>query len=181
MFLEKLVELLTQVWQFFIPFRILDDYEKGVVLRLGRFNREIGPGWNWIWFFGVEKVLKDNVVARTIDLPAQSVTTQDGVEVLISTVVTAKIRNIKKALLEVEAVDSVIKDSCVGSIGTIVAKCTWEELRQDDFPDRLRKACHERATTWGWDIMAVQAGDLTRSPTLRIAGVTFPPQEKEES
>lgn len=181
MFLEKLVELLTQVWQFFIPFRILDDYERGVVLRLGRFSREIGPGWNWIWFLGIEKALSENVVPKTFDLPAQSITTKDGIEVLVSTVVTAKIRNIKKALLEVDGGGSVIKDACIGSIGTMVASSTWEELRHKDFPEKLRKACHERATVWGWDIMAVQAGDLTRSPTLRIAGVTVPHQEREEA
>ncbi len=169
--IEKLLETIGQIWQLFLPWYVINEYEKGVVLRFGKWNREIGPGFHWLIPLGVDRVQADNVVFRTMDLPAQSLTTVDDINVVVSAVVTAKIRNIKKALLEVEGADDAIKDACVGTIGELVSASTWDELRQPKFQERLATACHERATGWGFDIKSARLSDLTKASTLRIAGM----------
>src|SRR5690606_25573139 len=99
---------------------------------------------------------------------AQSLTTADGKNVVVSGVVTACIRNIKTAILEVEGVDDALKDSCIGAIGSLVAMHTWNEIVAEDFADRLTKACRKQAWRYGIEIQRVQLSDLALSRVFRL-------------
>jgi len=165
---ERLLDLLLAWVDRIVPFKVLDPFQEGVVLRFGLFQRELGPGFHWIIPFGVEMVLEDNVVPRTVNLGAQSLTTRDGVPVVIGGVVTASISNIRKALLEVEGVDDALKDSCYGVIGQLVGSHTWDELHADDFAGKLTDACKKQASEYGIRIKRVQLSDMARMRAIRL-------------
>jgi regulator of protease activity HflC (stomatin/prohibitin superfamily) len=165
---ERLIDLLLQSIAFFIPFVVIDHFEEAVVLRFGKFHRKLGPGFHWIIPFQVERCIADNVVPRTLNLAAQSLTTKEGRMVLLGGVVTAAIRDIQKATLEVEGVDHALQDSCYGAIGALVAAASWEEIQHEDFSEALTKACRKQAWRFGIEIQRVQLSDLTLSKTLRI-------------
>jgi regulator of protease activity HflC (stomatin/prohibitin superfamily) len=165
---ERLLDLILQSIAFFIPFVVIDQFEEAVVLRFGKFHRTLGPGFHWIIPFQIERGISDNVVPRTLNLQAQSLTTKEGRMVMVAAVVTASIRDIQKATLEVEGVDHALQDSCYGAIGMLVAAATWEEVQSADFSEALTKACRKQAWRFGIEIQRVQLSDLTLSKTLRI-------------
>ena len=165
---DKLIDVLLQWAGFFIPFVVIDEFERGVVLRFGRPVRDLGPGFHWIIPFQVDRVMADNVVPRTINLGSQSLTTKDGKAVVVAGVVTAQIRDVRKALLEVEGVDDACIDSSYGAIGALVASHTWEEVQHEDFSDVLTKACRKQAWRFGIEIQKVQLSDLTLARTYRL-------------
>jgi len=165
---DKLIDVLLQCVGWFVPFVVIDEFERGVVLRFGRFQRELEPGFHWIIPLEVDKVLVDNVVPRTVDLKVQALTTRDGKTVDARGVVTASIRDIKKAALEVEGVDHALEDSCYGAIGQAIMRSTWAEMQTDEFSDALTKACREQANKYGIKIHRVQLADLATAYVIRL-------------
>ncbi len=164
--LDKLIDLLLQFLEAFRIIYVVNEYEEGVVLRMGRFHRELSPGWHWVWPLYIERVMVDNVVPRTMNMGAMTLTTKDGVQVGIGIIATARIHSIRKALLGVEGVDDAMRDVCYAEVARVVHTHTWEELQSEDINDVMLKACRPRAFSYGIEIIRVQISDLTKGKSL---------------
>jgi regulator of protease activity HflC (stomatin/prohibitin superfamily) len=166
--LDRLIDLLLQWVSFFVPFVVVDQFERAVVLRLGVLHRELEPGFHWIIPFEIERVIADNVVPRTLNLGAQSLTTRDGSQIVLGVILTARIHDISKAMLEVENVDTAVQDSCYAEIARVVHERSWDEMQAESLNDDLLKACRRRAFNYGVEIMRTQVSDLARCKSLRL-------------
>lgn len=166
--IDRLVDLLIASLRLFQAFVVIADYERGVVLRFGRFHRAIGPGFHWIIPFRCEHVLSTNVVPETMNVGPQSLTTADGQSVTLGTVVTFEIEDAKRFLLEVEGANQVIEDAAYGAQARVVMARTWEGLMQIDLPNELAKAVRKRAKGYGVNVIDVQVSDFTLAQTLRL-------------
>lgn len=164
---DKLIDLLAQFWDRLLPFEVIDQYAEGVVLRLGRHHRTVGPGFRWVWPF-FEKVLYDTVVPTTFNLQPQSLTTADGQSVVIGVVITRSISDIEKALLEVENPDEVLIDSCYGAVAKAVRATTWEDLHKPEFEELVLNESRKRAREYGVRIHRAQLSDLTKARSIRL-------------
>jgi regulator of protease activity HflC (stomatin/prohibitin superfamily) len=83
--------------------RILQEYERGVVFRLGSALTEVkGPGLVLIIPFGVDRLVKVGMRVMTMDVPAQDVITRDNVSVKVNAVVYLRVIDARRAILEVE-------------------------------------------------------------------------------
>jgi regulator of protease activity HflC (stomatin/prohibitin superfamily) len=173
---DKFFEVLKECFFFFVPFVVLRHYERGVKLRKGINRGKLEPGFHWVIPFNIDHVLHDNVAPRTHRI-VSNLTTLDGRSVVVGLVVTSRIRDIEKALLEVEDMDTAMDDSCRGSLFRYVSARTWDDLRvaqvptpdDDDVgPEELYKACRRMAFRWGVEVMRVQLSDLSVSRSLRL-------------
>lgn len=165
---DRLVQFVIDFAQFFIFWVVIDEYERGVMLRLGKYQRNLEPGFHWRYPCGIDLAMVDNVVTRTTDLTAQSLTTKDNKTVSVRVVVTSNIRDIKKALLEVEGMDHALTDSCAAAVGDYVQGLTWDELRSSLSSDSLTKLCRKNAWRYGVEIERVQLADLSISRVIRL-------------
>jgi regulator of protease activity HflC (stomatin/prohibitin superfamily) len=83
--------------------RILQEYERGVVFRLGSALEKVkGPGLVLIIPFGIDRLVKVGMRVMTMDVPAQDVITRDNVSVKVNAVVYLKVIDARRAILEVE-------------------------------------------------------------------------------
>src|SRR3989339_624321 len=83
--------------------RVVDQYERGIVLTLGKFSRITNPGLTWIFsLLEIQRMLKVDIRIKTVDIPQQEVITKDNVTVGINAVVYFKVIDPSKAILEVE-------------------------------------------------------------------------------
>jgi regulator of protease activity HflC (stomatin/prohibitin superfamily) len=170
--MDRLIDVLIQCVNFFIPWAVLNEYERGVLLRFGHFKRELGPGFHWCIPFAIDHVMVDNVVTRTHTLPPQTLTTKDGRTVSVTAVITANIGNVRKALLEVENMDHALLDACSGAVGQHVAATDWDDLRKHDANETLTKACRQNtARRYGVEIERVQLADLAVCKVIRLHGL----------
>lgn len=163
-----LKELLIAWYEWLLPFTVIDAFQEAVILRFGVYHRTVGPGFRWMIPCGVERDIADEVVTRVVNLSSQSLTTQDGVGVVVGGAVTMSIFNIKKALLHVKTVEQAVADSCCGLIGQAVRSAPWAELNSDPFIDTLTGKCREYAKKYGITIERVQLTDLARMRALRL-------------
>jgi len=83
--------------------RVVDQYERGIVLTLGKFSRITQPGLTWIFsLLDIQRMLKVDIRIKTVDIPQQEVITKDNVTVGINAVVYFRVTDPSKAVLEVE-------------------------------------------------------------------------------
>lgn len=168
--LDKLIDVLVECFTFFVPFTVIDDYERGVLLRFGRFKREVGPGFHWRWPFNIDNVLNDSVVPRTMNLAAQAVVTSDGRTYILGAIVTAEIRDIRKALLDVENVDGAVKDSCCATIATHAGRVNGATLALETFAEEVTAACRKMAFRYGIEIHRVRFYEVAPIRAFRLVG-----------
>lgn len=168
---DKLFDFILSGVKLFQFWTVIHEFERGVLLHFGRYTgRELGPGLHWVWPFGVDHVLYDNVVTRTHILNPQALTTLDGRTISVTAVVTSNIRDIKKSMLEVEGVNHALNDACCAAVGAHVAACLWESLRTEPMADNLTKACRKAAWRYGIEIERVQLSDLALCKVIRLHG-----------
>jgi regulator of protease activity HflC (stomatin/prohibitin superfamily) len=182
--IDKLIDIIRECFFFFVPMVVLRPYERGVRQRSHPWRegvglKVLGPGFHWVVPFNVDDVLRDTVTPRTYRIVA-NLTTLDGRAIKVAIVITARIRDIEKALLEVEDVDTALKDSAHGVLFRYVAARSWDDLRKaqredeaegedgNTGPDELYKPIRKLAFRWGVEVMRVQLSDLATSRTLCV-------------
>jgi regulator of protease activity HflC (stomatin/prohibitin superfamily) len=168
--LDKLIDVLIECFTFFVPFVVLDEYERGVLLRFGRFKRELGPGFHWRVPFNIDNVLNDSVVPRTVHLMTQAVVTGDGRTFALGAIITAEIRDIRKALLDVENVDGAVKDSCFSTVVSFAARTPSTRLHTEEFSDEVTAACRKMAFRYGIEIHRVRFCEMAPIRAFRLVG-----------
>jgi regulator of protease activity HflC (stomatin/prohibitin superfamily) len=166
---DRLVELLIQFADLFRFWKILDPYEQGVLIRLGKFVRIVEPGLSWIYPFGVDSVMHESVVPTTHSLGNESIITKDGKGVGYHAVVTYRIRDIKKAMLEISDTDHAVRDACSGEVGRVFREHNWcDIIGSEAFLDELTSACRKRGWRYGIEIMSIQLAGLALVKSIRL-------------
>ena len=74
---DRLFDFLFRFIELFRCFTVINEYERGIVLRLGKYNRELDKGFHWLLPLAIEEALSENVVITTINLNSQSLTDRD--------------------------------------------------------------------------------------------------------
>lgn len=169
---DKLIDLFVDFIDLFRFYQVTDHYEEMVVLRFGKFNRILEPGFHWIWPMGIESVLTDIVKPTTHNLHPQSLTTADGVSVVVSGIITRTITDIQTALLECEGVETVITDSAYGVIATMVRNARWEDLQSDEFCSEVKSQIHKRTKEYGVTVKRFQWSDIARARSVRLWNIS---------
>ena len=73
---DKLIDLMVTFINDILPWKIVDQWEEGVHLRIGKFRRTVKPGLQWkIPFF--DQIMATSVITQTVNLKPQTVTSAD--------------------------------------------------------------------------------------------------------
>lgn len=128
--LEKLFDFLISIIELFYFTRVVKEYQSGVVLRLGKYHRTVGPGLKWLIPFNVDELLVTNAVVDTTCFMEKVLTLKDGNSIMYGMVITYTIDDAKKALLEVEDHDTVLSDCLVMEAPDIIREYTWADLQE---------------------------------------------------
>lgn len=167
--LDKVWDFIGSILHLLVFWAVIAPYERGVLIRLGVFKRELDPGFHWCLPFHIDSVLYENVVWRTERLSGLSTTTADGKSVGFEAIVTYKIRDIQRALLEVNDLKDAIADSCAGIIGAALSNANWESIRHGDAIDALTAVCRKRGFRWGVEIDSIQLTGIALVKNLRLS------------
>jgi regulator of protease activity HflC (stomatin/prohibitin superfamily) len=126
--IDRLIDLLIDCFWWFVPFFVISHYERGVVLRFGKFAREAGPGFHWLLPLGIEEAIREHVKPDGWNMIPMTITLPDGVTVTISCVMIWEITDPKTLMLEVEDRET-IASAVAGYIQDWFSKWTWPELQ----------------------------------------------------
>lgn len=166
--LKPLFDFISSFADLLIPFAVIDEYDRAVVLRLGKRNRVLGPGFHWVLPLGLEEVLSMNVVPKVIRLHPQTLDTSDGKTVTITLVVTMDISDIAKALLEVEDVDDAVVDAITGLASSFISETYYADLVSPEFSEELTEAANNQIAKYGVRILKTQMADAATFANIRL-------------
>lgn len=149
-----------------LPFVVVNEYEHAVLLRGGKFRRELKAGLHCVWPLW-DHVLSTSSVWTTERTTPQSVTTESGVSLVVSLAVTWRVSCAKKFLLEVYDGKGAVLDCIAGATGQVLQ--TYDGVAPYRSLEReIRKLANRRAEQWGVRFQRVQFADLAKARTLRL-------------
>lgn len=165
--LEFIKEILTNLWHLIIPFTVIEQYDGGVMLRLGKFHRELKPGFHWKWPF-LETVLSHSCVITTMSLHPQTLTTKDQKSVVVKGIVKYRISDVKTFLLEVNDAVDAISDITQGFILEVIEDKTWDECMTNNIDSIISRKVRNEAKKWGIEVVNVTLTNKGLIRTLRL-------------
>ena len=165
---DKLFDLLIELRDWFNPMYIVKQYEEGVVLRFGKYHRNVSPGFHWKWPCSIEQVMKDIVVRRTSYLGVQSLTTKDGHNINSSPIVIYSVGNIKRWELEVDDAADAVNDITYGLNDELCTETNLAGLHTTEYAAELTRRVRAEGVEWGARIKQVKFSDRSKSRSMRI-------------
>lgn len=166
--LDRLVDLVVSCIELFRFWQVVAEYEQGVQLRLGKFHRILASGLHFVLPLGIDHCIIQCVVPTTHSLGDESITTKDDKSIGFHAVVTYQVRDIKKAMLDIENVGHAVLDACSGEIGRVLRESTWAEILAPDMLEKLTTTCRKRAFRYGIEVMAVQLAGVSLVRSIRL-------------
>lgn len=152
--------------------KIIDQFERGVVLTLGRFTGVRTPGLNILVPY-IQTMRKADVRVTVMEVKPQDVITSDNVSVKVSAVAYYQIIDAEKALLDVEDYRNAIAQLAQIMLRSTIGKHPLDELlsQQDKLNQTLSLALEERTRTWGVriDHVEIRSVDLDASMIRAMA------------
>lgn len=147
---------------------VIDQYERGVLLRFGKYKKTLGPGFHWIVPAGVDEVLTTNVVPTTTNLDTQIVTTSDWETVLLGAVVRWRVEDVMKMTLNLEDADDVLFDTAYGMVAKVAQQRELEELDSEEFRGEVLKQIRRRVGRYGLHVEDVFITDMAKAKAFKL-------------
>jgi regulator of protease activity HflC (stomatin/prohibitin superfamily) len=147
---------------FFMAIKIVQEYERGVIFRLGRLVGARGPGLFFILPF-VERMVKVDLRVVTMDVPRQDVITKDNVTVKVDAVVYFRVVNPEDAVVKI--MDYFRATSLVAqtTLRSVLGQSDMDELlsRREEVNQRLQQIIDETTEPWGIKVTLVEVRDVS--------------------
>src|SRR6202165_1556107 len=161
--------------------KIVQEYERGVIFRLGRLVAARGPGFFLlIPFVGTMRKVDLRIV--TLGLPAQGALTRDNASVQVDAVVCFRVVDPSEAV--VKAIDFVRATSLVGqtTLRSILGQSDLDHLlsERDKINQRLQEVIDQQTSTWGVKVTSVEVRDIQLPQTMQRAMAKQAEAEREK-
>lgn len=164
---DRLLELFTQLFNEAKFWYVVKDYEEGILLRRGKYHKNVLSGLHGKLPF-LDEPLKDIVVYQTITLASQSLITKDGKEVVVKGMIKFKISDIKLFLLTVTDAKDAVSDVTQGVIAEAITSKTWDECRDLDINNIITKKSRIQNKRFGIDTDSVVLTDKISAKSIRL-------------
>ena len=144
-----------------IGLRVVDQYERGVVLTLGKYTSTRGPGLTWI-FPGIQRMFKIDLRITTIDIPQQEVITKDNVPVGINAVVYFQVENAEFATLNIQNYALAVSQYAQAALRAVIGGIELDALlsEREKISDEIKKIVDEATKSWGINVTDIKIQDL---------------------
>jgi len=141
--------------------RILREYERGVVFRLGRLIPVKGPGLVIIWPI-IDKLVKVSLRTITMDVPSQDIITKDNVTVKVNAVVYFRVLEPAKAITEVVDFEYATSQMSQTTLRSVLGQSTLDDLlaKRDELNSQLQKIIDDQTEPWGIKVTTVEVKNV---------------------
>lgn len=164
--------------------RQVNQYERGIVLTMGRYTSTRKPGWTFIWpiFQSMQKV---DIRIKTADVPEQEAISKDNIPISINAVIYFQVINPEKAVLDVENFYYAVNQLAQITMRNVVGAVTLEELLRDreSISKTIKESVDKATDPWGVQVHDVDLKDIVIPPDLKrtISKVAEAERERKAS
>ena len=166
---------------FFAAVKVVQEYERGVVFRLGRLVGPRGPGLILLMPF-IERMQKVDLRTVTMDIPAQEVITKDNVTVRVNAVAYFRVLDPDAAVVNV--VDYIRATSQIAqtTLRSVLGQSTLDDLltEREEINIRLQQIIDEQTEPWGIKVSVVEVKDVELPQSMQRAMARQAEAEREK-
>jgi regulator of protease activity HflC (stomatin/prohibitin superfamily) len=150
--------------------KVVKEYERGVIFRLGRLVGAKGPGLFFIIPI-VDKMVKVDLRVITLDIPAQEAITRDNVTVKVNAVAYFRVVDPSNAIVKVEDYRKATWQIAQTSLRSVLGQSELDDLlaRRDEINQKLQQIIDEQTEPWGIKVSIVEVKDVELPDTMKRA------------
>src|SRR5438105_13275087 len=160
--------------------RILRQYERGVVLFLGKFEGVRGPGLTLI-FAPIQQMVRVSLRTVTMQIPSQKIITRDNVSIDIAAVAYYHISDPERAVIAIENVYNAINQISQTTVRNVVGRFSLDQLLADtsSINDQIKNVIDQHTEPWGTQVTAVEIKDIMLPENMQRAMAKEAEAERE--
>jgi regulator of protease activity HflC (stomatin/prohibitin superfamily) len=161
--------------------RVLFEYERGVIFRLGKLTRAKGPGLIFLVPFGVERMRKMDLRIVALDIAPQDTITKDNVSVRVNAVVYFRVADPTKAVIEIEDYYFATSQLAQTTLRSVIGQSELDELlaERERINEVVREIIDEGTDKWGIEVTGVEIKDIDLPQEMKRAMAKQAEAERE--
>jgi len=161
--------------------KVVQEYERGVIFRLGRLQGAKGPGIFFIIPL-VDRMVKVDLRVVTLDIPTQEAITRDNVTVSVNAVAYFRVIDPNDAIVQVEDYNRATWQIAQTSLRSVLGQSDLDELliHRDQINQKLQQIVDEATEPWGVKVSIVEVKDVELPATMKRAMARQAEAEREK-
>jgi len=162
--------------------RVLREYERAIVFRLGRAKQKpLGPGVVFMLPWGIDRAQVVDTRTKVIQIPQQEVITRDNISIGVDAVVYADVGSPLDAVLRVEQYMPATLQLAATTLRSIIGRMELDEVlaKRQEINDEVRTILDQRTEQWGVEITAVEIKDISLPVEMKRAMARQAEAERE--
>lgn len=165
----------------FSAIKVVQEYERGVIFRLGRFVGAKGPGLFFIIPF-IDRMVKVDLRTVTLDVPAQEAISRDNVTLKVNAVVYFRVLDPGNAVIQVEDYRRATWQIAQTTLRNVIGQSELDEIlaNREKVNDQLQQIIDEQTEPWGIKVSLVEVKDVELPQTMQRAMARQAEAEREK-
>ncbi|RME43532.1 MAG: slipin family protein [Caldilineae bacterium] len=161
--------------------RVVQEYERGVIFRLGRLVGAKGPGLFFLIPI-IDRMVKVDLRVVTMDVPSQEAITKDNVTIKVNAVVYFKVFNPEDAVVQVEDYRRATWQIAQTTLRNVIGQSELDELlaHREKVNSQLQQIIDEQTEPWGIKVTVVEVKDVELPATMQRAMARQAESEREK-
>ncbi len=161
--------------------KIVQEYERGVIFRLGRLTGAKGPGLFFIIPF-IDRMVKVDLRTITLNIPAQEAITRDNVTLKVNAVAYFRVLDPEAAIVQVEDYRGATFQIAQTSLRSVLGQSELDELltHREGINQKLQQIIDQQSEPWGIKVSIVEVKDVELPDTMKRAMAKQAEAEREK-
>jgi len=149
---------------------VLQEYERAIVFRFGKFDKVAGPGWLFVMPF-IYSVIKVDLRVQTLEISPQEVVTRDNIKLTVDAIVYMHVSDPRSAIINVEDYKDAAVSFIQANLRDVMGKLNLEQVISniDQINYALNKNLVQTAKEWGIEIDKIEIQSVELPPTVMEA------------
>ena len=176
--------IIAAIFLFYVisSIKILNEYERAVVFRLGKLlPRPKGPGITLV-FAPVDRMVRVSLRTIVMDVPPQDVITRDNVSVKVNAVVYFRVMDPRRAIVEVESYHYATSQLAQTTLRSVLGQVELDDLlaERERLNHQLQQILDQQTDPWGIKVSAVEVKHVDLPPDMQRAMARQAEAEREK-
>jgi len=144
-----------------ISIKQINEYDRGVKFRLGKYVGIMQPGWRIVWPI-IEGYRRIDIRVKAVDVPDQEAITEDNISATVNAVIYYKVTESSKAVLEVEDYYFAVSQLAQTTMRNVIGEISLDDLltKRNEVATKIKKIIDRATDAWGIKVESVELKDI---------------------
>src|SRR3989338_4202059 len=157
----EILLLLPLLLLFFYSIKQVNQYERGVKFRFGKYVGLMEPGWRLVWPI-IESWIRIDIRVKAVDVPDQEAITRDNVSARVNAVIYYRISLANKAVIEVEDFYYAVSQLAQTTMRNVIGETSLDDLlsKREQVAKKIQTIIDKATDPWGVKVESVELKDI---------------------